>query len=99
MFKYFFLSRCLFTGTHVMEGSGKMLVTAVGVNSQTGIIFTLLGAGEDGDDEKDEKGENDKKKKKKKRQKKEKDRKKEEQRKKDKKDKKSKFLRNLKATS
>lgn len=97
MFKYFFLSRCLFTGTHVMEGSGKMLVTAVGVNSQTGIIFTLLGAGEDGDDEKDEKGENDKKKKK--RQKKEKDRKKEEQRKKDKKDKKSKFLRNLKATS
>uniref|UniRef100_A0A3P8X618 Calcium-transporting ATPase n=1 Tax=Cynoglossus semilaevis TaxID=244447 RepID=A0A3P8X618_CYNSE len=74
--------------THVMEGSGKMLVTAVGVNSQTGIIFTLLGAGEDGDDEKDEKGENDKKKKK--RQKKEKDRKKEEQRKKDKKDKKSK---------
>lgn len=99
MFKYFFLSLCLFTGTHVMEGSGKMLVTAVGVNSQTGIIFTLLGAGEDGDDEKDEKGENDKKKKKKKRQKKEKDRKKEEQRKKDKKDKKSKFLRNLKATS
>lgn len=31
-------------GTHVMEGSGKMLVTAVGVNSQTGIIMTLLGA-------------------------------------------------------
>ena len=27
-----------------MEGSGKMLVTAVGVNSQTGIIMTLLGA-------------------------------------------------------
>ena len=27
-----------------MEGSGKMLVTAVGVNSQAGIIFTLLGA-------------------------------------------------------
>lgn len=27
-----------------MEGSGKMLVTAVGVNSQTGIIFALLGA-------------------------------------------------------
>ena len=25
-----------------MEGSGKMLVTAVGVNSQTGIIFALL---------------------------------------------------------
>ena len=34
----------LFSGTHVMEGSGKMLVTAVGVSSQTGIIMTLLGA-------------------------------------------------------
>uniref|UniRef100_A0A8C6KH15 Calcium-transporting ATPase n=1 Tax=Nothobranchius furzeri TaxID=105023 RepID=A0A8C6KH15_NOTFU len=34
----------LLSGTHVMEGSGKMLVTAVGVNSQTGIIFTLLGS-------------------------------------------------------
>uniref|UniRef100_A0A7N5ZTH3 Calcium-transporting ATPase n=1 Tax=Anabas testudineus TaxID=64144 RepID=A0A7N5ZTH3_ANATE len=33
----------LLSGTHVMEGSGKMVVTAVGVNSQTGIIFTLLG--------------------------------------------------------
>ncbi|XP_073958847.1 plasma membrane calcium-transporting ATPase 3 isoform X4 [Choristoneura fumiferana] len=32
------------SGTHVMEGSGKMLVSAVGVNSQAGIIFTLLGA-------------------------------------------------------
>ena len=32
------------SGTHVMEGSGKMLATAVGVNSQTGIIFALLGA-------------------------------------------------------
>lgn len=30
-----------------MEGSGKMLVTAVGVNSQTGIIFSLLGASEE----------------------------------------------------
>lgn len=38
-------------GTHVMEGSGRMVVTAVGINSQTGIIFTLLGAGE-GDEEK-----------------------------------------------
>lgn len=28
-----------------MEGSGKMLITAVGVNSQTGIIMTLLGVG------------------------------------------------------
>ncbi|CAA9999124.1 unnamed protein product [Nesidiocoris tenuis] len=36
----------ILSGTHVMEGSGKVLVTAVGVNSQSGIIFTLLGAGE-----------------------------------------------------
>ncbi|XP_029665731.1 plasma membrane calcium-transporting ATPase 2 isoform X2 [Formica exsecta] len=35
------------SGTHVMEGSGKMLVSAVGVNSQAGIIFTLLGAAVD----------------------------------------------------
>ncbi|XP_013789247.1 plasma membrane calcium-transporting ATPase 1-like, partial [Limulus polyphemus] len=34
----------LFSGTHVMEGSGKMVVTAVGINSQAGIIFALLGA-------------------------------------------------------
>lgn len=34
-------------GTHVMEGSCRMVVTAIGLNSQTGIIFTLLGAGED----------------------------------------------------
>ncbi|XP_033880608.2 plasma membrane calcium-transporting ATPase 1 isoform X3 [Acipenser ruthenus] len=45
----------LLSGTHVMEGSGKVLVTAVGVNSQTGIIFTLLGAGEDEDKDKEEK--------------------------------------------
>uniref|UniRef100_A0A673YCT3 Calcium-transporting ATPase n=1 Tax=Salmo trutta TaxID=8032 RepID=A0A673YCT3_SALTR len=37
----------LLSGTHVMEGSGKILITAVGVNSQTGIIFTLLGAGDE----------------------------------------------------
>uniref|UniRef100_A0A670YPY7 Calcium-transporting ATPase n=1 Tax=Pseudonaja textilis TaxID=8673 RepID=A0A670YPY7_PSETE len=36
----------LLSGTHVMEGSGKMVVTAVGINSQTGIILTLLGVGE-----------------------------------------------------
>ncbi|CDS40325.1 Ca2 transporting ATPase plasma membrane [Echinococcus multilocularis] len=36
----------LLSGTHVMEGSGKFLVTAVGVHSQAGIIFTLLGATE-----------------------------------------------------
>ncbi|KAG8589067.1 hypothetical protein GDO81_006237 [Engystomops pustulosus] len=42
----------LLSGTHVMEGSGRMVVTAVGINSQTGIIFTLLGANEGGDEEK-----------------------------------------------
>lgn len=36
-----------------MEGSGKMVVTAVGVNSQTGIIFTLLGAGDIEEEKKD----------------------------------------------
>ncbi|KAM4651603.1 plasma membrane calcium-transporting ATPase 2 isoform 3-T4 [Discoglossus pictus] len=46
----------LLSGTHVMEGSGRMLVTAVGVNSQTGIIFTLLGASEVEDEKKDKKG-------------------------------------------
>ncbi|XP_064632110.1 plasma membrane calcium-transporting ATPase 2-like isoform X3 [Lineus longissimus] len=44
----------LLSGTHVMEGSAKMLVTAVGLNSQTGIIFALLGASH-GDEEKDDK--------------------------------------------
>lgn len=34
----------LLSGTHVMEGSGKMVVTAVGINSQNGIIMKLLGA-------------------------------------------------------
>ncbi|XP_051525516.1 plasma membrane calcium-transporting ATPase 3-like isoform X2 [Myxocyprinus asiaticus] len=43
----------LLSGTHVMEGSGKMVVIAVGVNSQTGIIFTLLGAGEVEEEKKD----------------------------------------------
>jgi Ca2+ transporting ATPase len=38
-----------------MEGSGRMVVTAVGVNSQTGIIFTLLGAGSEEEEKKDEK--------------------------------------------
>ncbi|KAM9328562.1 plasma membrane calcium-transporting ATPase 1 [Pholidichthys leucotaenia] len=45
----------LLSGTHVMEGSGKMVVTAVGVNSQTGIIFTLLGGTEEEDDDEEEK--------------------------------------------
>ncbi len=46
---------CVFlsAGTHVMEGSGKMVVAAVGVNSQAGIIFALLGATQD--DKKDAK--------------------------------------------
>ncbi|XP_038144360.1 plasma membrane calcium-transporting ATPase 1a isoform X3 [Cyprinodon tularosa] len=45
----------MLSGTHVMEGSGKMVVTAVGVNSQTGIIFCLLGAAEDDDEDEEEK--------------------------------------------
>uniref|UniRef100_A0A8C4Z6D8 Calcium-transporting ATPase n=1 Tax=Gadus morhua TaxID=8049 RepID=A0A8C4Z6D8_GADMO len=73
----------LLSGTHVMEGSGKMLVTAVGVNSQTGIIFTLLGAA---DQEEDDEEEKEKKEKKKEEKKKERERKKKE--KKDKKKKK-----------
>lgn len=56
----------LLSGTHVMEGSGKMVLVAVGPNSQAGIIFTLLGAA--GEDEEAE--EEEKKKKKKKKQKK-----------------------------
>ncbi|KAM8917287.1 plasma membrane calcium-transporting ATPase 2 isoform 3-T11 [Spinachia spinachia] len=46
----------LLSGTHVMEGSGRMLVTAIGVNSQTGIIFTLLGAGPEEEEKKEKKG-------------------------------------------
>ena len=42
------------SGTHVMEGSGKVVVTAVGINSQAGIIFALLGAVE-GQADKEEK--------------------------------------------
>ncbi|KAM4583213.1 plasma membrane calcium-transporting ATPase 2-like isoform 3-T3 [Fundulus diaphanus] len=42
----------LLSGTHVMEGSGRMVVSAVGVNSQTGIIFTLLGSCEHDDEKK-----------------------------------------------
>ncbi|KAM9343466.1 LOW QUALITY PROTEIN: plasma membrane calcium-transporting ATPase 3b [Pholidichthys leucotaenia] len=49
----------LLSGTHVMEGSGRMLVTAVRVSiSQTGIIFTLLGAGEVEEDGKEKKDDN-----------------------------------------
>uniref|UniRef100_A0A3P9QDX4 Calcium-transporting ATPase n=1 Tax=Poecilia reticulata TaxID=8081 RepID=A0A3P9QDX4_POERE len=46
----------LLSGTHVMEGSGRMVVSAVGLNSQTGIIFTLLGSGEHDDEKKVKKG-------------------------------------------
>ncbi|XP_053508634.1 plasma membrane calcium-transporting ATPase 4 isoform X2 [Ictalurus furcatus] len=42
----------LLSGTHVMEGSGRMVVTAIGLNSQTGIIFTLLGAGDEVEEKK-----------------------------------------------
>uniref|UniRef100_A0A8C6WVH9 Calcium-transporting ATPase n=1 Tax=Neogobius melanostomus TaxID=47308 RepID=A0A8C6WVH9_9GOBI len=45
----------LLSGTHVMEGSGRMIVSAVGVNSQTGIIFTLLGAGIEEEEKKEKK--------------------------------------------
>ncbi|XP_033990941.1 plasma membrane calcium-transporting ATPase 2 isoform X6 [Trematomus bernacchii] len=45
----------LLSGTHVMEGSGRMVVTAVGVNSQTGIIMTLLGAGPEEEEKKQKK--------------------------------------------
>ena len=38
-----------------MEGSGRFLVTAVGLNSQNGIIFALLGAADDDDDDKPKK--------------------------------------------
>ena len=34
----------LLSGTHVMEGSGKIIICAVGINSQAGIIMSLLGA-------------------------------------------------------
>jgi len=34
-----------------MEGSGKMIVVAVGVNSQSGIIFALLGASQNAEEE------------------------------------------------
>ncbi|XP_025021254.1 plasma membrane calcium-transporting ATPase 3 isoform X5 [Python bivittatus] len=49
----------LLSGTHVMEGSGRMVITAVGINSQTGIIFTLLGAGGEEEEKKEKKGKQD----------------------------------------
>ncbi|KAL3102112.1 hypothetical protein niasHS_003521 [Heterodera schachtii] len=38
----------LLSGTHAMEGSGRMVVTAVGMHSQTGIIMSLLGVTKSG---------------------------------------------------
>ena len=38
-----------------MEGSGQYMVLAVGVNSQTGIIMTLLGAADNNEDDKHKK--------------------------------------------
>jgi len=40
-----------------MEGSGKMLVLAVGEHSQTGLIFKLLGATQEDDDDDEKKPE------------------------------------------
>jgi len=51
--RYKYISR-----THVMEGGGKVLVTAVGINSQAGIIFALLGAVEDEGNDKEAKKKN-----------------------------------------
>ncbi|KAK7873387.1 hypothetical protein R5R35_000187 [Gryllus longicercus] len=44
----------LFSGTNVMEGSGRMVVTGVGVNSQAGIILMLLGGAQAGEEEEEE---------------------------------------------
>ncbi|XP_057186106.1 plasma membrane calcium-transporting ATPase 1b isoform X2 [Triplophysa rosa] len=65
----------LLSGTHVMEGSGRMVVTAVGINSQTGIIFTLLGGGDDEDDDDNDEDKKEKKERKKREKMKEKERK------------------------
>ncbi len=42
----------LFSGTHVIEGTGRMLVIGVGLNSQVGRIVSLLRA-TDGDPKND----------------------------------------------
>ena len=47
----------LLSGTHVMEGSGRMIVVGVGLNSQVGSIMSLLGATAGGKDSKDKKKE------------------------------------------
>jgi hypothetical protein len=38
----------LLSGTHVMEGSGRMVIVGVGLNSQVGNIMSLLGATDSG---------------------------------------------------
>ncbi|CAF0836714.1 unnamed protein product [Adineta steineri] len=45
----------LLSGTHVMEGSGRMVIVGVGLNSQVGSIMSLLGATDGGKDAKDKK--------------------------------------------
>ena len=42
----------LCSGTFVMEGSGLMVVTAVGLNSQAGVIMKLTGSVDKDGDEK-----------------------------------------------
>ncbi|KAH9404998.1 hypothetical protein TYRP_000832, partial [Tyrophagus putrescentiae] len=51
----------ILSGTHVMEGGGRMVVTAVGVHSQSGMIYSLMrsgdnakASGEKGEEEEDE---------------------------------------------
>ena len=44
-----------------MEGGAKVLVTAVGLHSQTGIIMSLLGATDNEEKEKYKENKNDKK--------------------------------------
>ncbi|CAF4418930.1 unnamed protein product, partial [Adineta steineri] len=43
----------LLSGTHVMEGSGRMVIVGVGLNSQVGSIMSLLGATDSGKDAKE----------------------------------------------
>jgi Ca2+ transporting ATPase len=45
----------LLSGTHVMEGSGRMVIVGVGLNSQVGNIMSLLGATGGGKDSKERK--------------------------------------------
>ena len=54
----------ILSGTHVMEGSGQFLVTAVGINSQTGIIMKLMGATNDEEEDNDDDDDEEEKKKK-----------------------------------